>query len=196
MRRSVLVRSTLVVLSLLIAFAFKRTAVEASPAPDSPSFLYAVTTHYEPLAWMHGSDRFSSGTTIFVRDASGKHPLLPSFAASADPAISFDGQRVLVAGKLKAQDPWQIWEIALAGGAPRRITSGTEDCVRPLYLPEDRVVYARRTAGRFAIETVDLAGGKPLPLTYGPANFLPYGYSSRWTHPVRSRISAGRRSHC
>lgn len=171
--RPILVRTILVFLLVLTAFAFKRTAVEASPAPDSPAFLYTVTTHNELLAWMHGGDRFRSGATIFVRDASGKHPLVPRFAASADSAVSFDGRRVLFAGKLKAQDPWQIWEVPLAGGEPRRITSGAEDCVRPFYLPEDRVVYARRTAGRFVIETVDLAGGKPLPLTYGPADFLP-----------------------
>jgi hypothetical protein len=171
--RPALVTTILVFLLVLTAFAFKRAAVEASPALDGPSFLYTITTHYEPLAWMHGRDRFSSGATIFVRDASGKHPLVPDFAASADSAVSFDGQRVLFAGKFKAQDPWHIWEVALAGGAPRRITSGAEDCVRPFYLPEDRVVYARRTAGRLVIETVDLAGGKPLPLTYGPANFLP-----------------------
>jgi len=103
----------------------------------------------------------------------GKHPLVPNFAISADSAISFDGQRVLFSGKRKPEDPWQIWEVALAGGEPRRITSGSQDCIRPLYLPEDRVVYARRTAGRFVIEAVDLAGGKPLPLTYGPPNYLP-----------------------
>ncbi len=171
--KTILVRTMLVFLLLWISFAFKRTAVEASPAPDPPSFLYTITTHYEPLAWMHGGDRFSSNATIFVRDVSGKHPLIRGFAASADSAVSFDGQRVLFAGKLKAQDPWQIWEVALVGGAPRPITSGAEDCVRPFYLPEDRLVYARRTAGRFVIETMDLAGGKPLPLTYGPANFLP-----------------------
>ena len=45
--------------------------------------------------------------------------------------------------------------------------------MRPFYLPEDRVVYARRSAGRFVIEVVDLSGGKPLALTYGPANFFP-----------------------
>ena len=103
----------------------------------------------------------------------GKHPLVPNFAASADPAVSFDGQRVLFAGKRTAEDSWQIWEIALTGGDPRRITSGEEDCIRPLYLPEDRVVYARKIGGRFVLETVDLAGGKPLALTYGPANYLP-----------------------
>jgi len=171
--RPVVIRSIFVVLLLLIALAFKRTAVKAAPAPDPPSFLYTVTAHYEPLAWMSGADRFSSGATIFMRDAGGKHPLVPGFAASADPAVSSDGQRVLFAGKLKAQDPLQIWEVPLAGGAPRRITSGSEDCVRPFYLPEDRVVYARRISGRFVIETVDLAGGKPLALTFGPTNFLP-----------------------
>ena len=159
-------------LSLLV-LGLTKTAVEASPGTDSLSILYTVATHYDPLAWMHGADRFASGATIFVRDARGKHPLAPGFAASADPAVSFDGQRVLLAGKLKAQDPWQIWEISLASGEARRITTGLEDCIRPFYLPEDRGVYARRTAGRFVIETVNLAGGKPLPLTYGPANSLP-----------------------
>jgi hypothetical protein len=157
----------------LVALGLPRTAVQAAPGADSPSFLYTSAKHYEPLAWMHGEDRFVSGATILVRDARGKHPLVPNFAASADSAISFDGQRVLFAGKPKAKDPWQIWEVPVAGGEPRRITSGGEDCIRPLYLPEDRVVYARRTAGRFVIETADLAGGKPLPLTYGPANSLP-----------------------
>lgn len=171
--RRTLVRTILVSSFLLMAFAFRKNAAKASPAPDSPTFLYTVTARYEPLAWMHGADRFDSGATIFIRDASGKHPLVPPFAASADPAVSFDAQRVLFAGKLKLQDPWQIWEISLAGGAPKRITTGGEDCVRPFYLPDDRVVYVRRISGRFVIETLDLAGGKPLAVTYGPVNFLP-----------------------
>jgi len=150
-----------------------RTPAEASPVADSPSILYTAAKHYEPLAWMRGADRFKFGATIFLLDLQGRHPLVPSFAASADPTVSFDGQRVLFAGKRAAEDSWQIWEILLAGGEPWRITSGGEDCIRPLYLPEDRVVYARKIGGRFVIETVDLAGGKSLVLTYGPANYLP-----------------------
>ncbi len=171
--RSILIFVVAVCLLSLCLFAFTGIPVKASSNADSPSFLYTAAQNYDPLAWMHGDDRFSSGATIFVHDAEGKHPLVPAFAASADPSVSFDGQIVLFAGKLKTEDPWQIWEISLADGTPRRITSGAEDCVRPFYLPEDRVVYARRTAGRFTIETVNLSGGKPLPLTYGPANFLP-----------------------
>jgi Hydrazine synthase alpha subunit middle domain len=165
-------RSMLACLLSLLAVGLMRTGLEASPSTDSLTFLYTVAPHYEPLAWMHGADRFRSGATIFLRDSRGQHPLLPGFSASADSAVSFDGQRVLFAGKLKSQDPWQVWEVPLAGGKPRRITSGPEDCIRPFYLPEDRVVYARKTAGRFVIEVLDLAGGKPLPLTYGPASFL------------------------
>ena len=168
---------TFAVLLALVVVALIRTETTLSAGTDSPSFLYTVAKHYEPLAWLRGAERFPLGATILVHDSSGNRPLVPDFAASADSALSFDGQRVLFAGKVKPQDPWQIWEITLTEGKPRRITSGPEDCVRPFYLPgyppDDRVVYARKTAGRFVIEVADLAGGKPLPLTYGPANFLP-----------------------
>jgi hypothetical protein len=170
--RPILVQSIVIAL-LLTVFAFRRSAVEASAAADLPSLLYTRTTHYDALAWMRGGERFSSGATLVVRDSNGKRPLVPDFAASADPAISFDGQRVLFAGKLKAQDPWQIWEVPLAAGEPRRVTFGSEDCIRPLYLPENRIVYARKIAGRFVIEALYLSGGKALPLTYGPASVLP-----------------------
>ena len=138
-----------------------------------PSFVYTAAKSYDSLAWMHGGERFPSGATIFIHDANGDRPLVPDFAASADPAISFDGERVLFSGKQKADDPWQIWEITLADRQLRRVSSGPEDCVRPFYLPEDRIVYARKTGGRFVIEAAPLAGGKPLQLTYLPTNSLP-----------------------
>lgn len=166
-------RSILACLFSLLALGLTGRRVDASPRDDSLSFLYTASKTYEPLSWMHGADRFSSGGTVFVRDVHGQHALVADFAASADPAVSFDGQRVLFAGKQSEQDSWQVWEIALAGGKPRRITSGPEDCIRPLYLPEDRIVYARKVGGHFFVESALLSGGKPLPLTYGPTNALP-----------------------
>ena len=162
----------LFLLGILFSISFISAGPEVLANTDSPSFLYTVAKSYEPLAWMQGADRFPTGATIFLRDAKGQHALVPGFAASADSAVSFDGERVLFSGKRKAEDPWQIWEIALDGGEPRRVTSTSDNCIRPFYLPEDRVVYARKTAGRFVIETADLAGGKPLALTYGPRSFL------------------------
>ncbi len=146
-----------------------------SSGPDSPTFLFTVAKRYDPLAWMRGADRFNSGANIFLQDASGRHPLIPGFAASADPTVSFDGKSVSFAGKQKTEDHWQIWEVALdvTTPAPRRVTSCTEDCVRPFYLPGDRVVYAKKTGGRFVVEAADRTAGKTLQLTYGPGNFLP-----------------------
>jgi hypothetical protein len=161
---------------LLMAVGFVHTDF-GLPASDSPPLLYTVAKRYEGLAWIRGADRFSSDAIIFLQDASRRHPLIPSFAASADPTVSFDGKSVLFAGKQKAQDPWQIWEVEITGGEPRRITSCAEDCVRPFYLPDERVVYAKKTGGRFVIEAAGLAEGKTVQsivqLTYGPGNFLP-----------------------
>ena len=166
-------RSILAYLLLLWTTNSTQGAVEAPSAGNLGPFLYTVAGRYETLAWMQGGERFPAGASIFVRDSRGSHPLVPHFVASADPAVSFDGARVLFAGKLKPDDPWQIWEVLTAGGEPRRVTIGHEDCVRPFYLPEDRLIYTRKRAERFEIEIADLAGGKPLTLTYGPANFLP-----------------------
>jgi Hydrazine synthase alpha subunit middle domain len=166
-------RSFVISLLCLSAAALLARESKVAAGTESASFLYTAARVYEPLAWMHGADRFPSGASIILNGSGGNRPLIPGFAASADPAVSFDGQRVLFAGKAKADDPWQIWEMALDGGEPQRIISSPDDCIRPFYLSENRIVYARRTTGRFVIEAADRSGGKPLPLTYGPANFLP-----------------------
>ena len=163
----------------ILACALLAIALEpVKPLPsaafgDLPPLLYTVASSYDPLAWMHGADRFHSGATLILRDENRERPLVPDFAASADPSVSFDGQRVLFAGKVHPQDHWQIWELVLDSGVVRPVTSAADDCIRPFYLPDDRLVYARKVQGRFAIERLDLTGKNPLLLTYGPSNFLP-----------------------
>ena len=164
-------RSLLLFLVALLIVGFTRPTVEA--APGSLQFLYTATPEYEPLAWLQGADRFPRGAQIFVHGDAGQHPLVPSFAASADAALSFDSQRVLFAGKQKPLDHWQIWELSLPDGTPRRVASGADDCIRPLYLPEDRLVFTCRVGGRFEIRSAPLSGGKSLPLTYGAENAIP-----------------------
>jgi hypothetical protein len=99
--------------------------------------------------------------------------LSPGFFASADPALSFDAARVLFAGKRTEADAWQVWEAPVAGGAPRQLTSGSEDCIRPFYLPEGKFVYARRTGRGYQIEVAPLAGGPPARLTYLSGDQIP-----------------------
>ena len=164
-------RSFLAIALLLIASGAPTPAAQS--AADTTPFLYTVARVFEPLAWLRAADRFPSGAQIILSDASGNHPLLQYFSASADASLSFDGQKVLFAGKSHSSDPWQIWELELAAGKPRPITSFSDDCIRPFYLPHNRVVYARKIAGRFVIETKDLSSNKTLDLTYTPSNALP-----------------------
>jgi len=155
---------------------FAPTARAASPSAES-EILYTVAKRYEPLAWTTGAERFPDGATLVLRNSVGRHSLVRDFASSADPSVSFDGKNVLFAAKKKPQDHWQIWEIALASGIPRQLTACADDCVRPFYLPESRIVYARKTDGRFVAETATLVNGKAdapvVQLTYGVGNFLP-----------------------
>ena len=176
--RSILGRMSLFPIAALSLFAIALAPRQfaASSGADSP-LLYTVARSYDPLAWIHGGDRFGGSATIFVKDSRGRHPLVSDFAASADPAVSFDGENVMFAGKQKSHDPWQIWEISLAGGKPRRMTSCVEDCIRPFYLPENRIVYAKKIDGRFIVEAATLVDGNAaapvVRLTYAPGNSLP-----------------------
>ncbi len=55
------------------------------------------------------------------------------FHSACDPDVSFDGKRILFAGKRTARDPWDIFEMAADGSEVRQITRGLGDCRSPGY---------------------------------------------------------------
>jgi len=146
-------------------------------------YIYTEAARYDASATLKGGERFPAGAALQLVDGGRRRALVPGFTASADATVSFDGQRVLFSGKQKRGDPWQIWEMPLAGGAPRRIAAHgafpnrvdvkadvKADSIAPFYLPLDRIVYAQRTASGFQLVSVALDGGAPLQLTFGPGN--------------------------
>ena len=144
----------------------------------SGAFLYTEAPRYDVQAQVHAGERFPAGATVKVFANGVSRPLAPSLIASADPALSPDAHFVLLSGKQRAGDPWQIWEVPLAGSAPRQLTSGTEDCIRPSYAAEKKFVYARHLPPGFQIEIAPLEGGAALRLTWMAGNFLPDGLMS------------------
>ena len=87
-------------------------------------------------------------------------PLVGGFAATADANVSFDGQRVLFAGKKSESDPWAIWELTLSDHSLRKVIGGPTDAVRPMYLPGDRMVFAQREHQGFQLEAAGLDGSQ------------------------------------
>jgi hypothetical protein len=139
------------------------------------AFLYTEAPQYDVQATLGAGERFPAGAAVNVFAGGASRQLAPSLAVSADPALSPDAQFVLLSGKQRAGQPWQIWEVPLAGGPPRQLTSGPDDCIRPFYAAERKFVYARKTPRGFQIEIAPLQGGDPLRLTWLAGNFLPDG---------------------
>ncbi len=144
-------------------------------AAASGAFLYTDAPRYDVQAPLHAGNRFPAGARVLVFENGVSRPLAPSLATSADAALSADAQSVLLSGKQRAGEPWQIWEVPLAGGTPRQLTSGTEDCIRPFYGAEGKFVYARQTPQGFQIEIAPLQGGPAQRLTWMAGDFLPDG---------------------
>jgi hypothetical protein len=145
--------------------------VAAGSAAALPPVLITEAPRYDPAC----ADRFPEGAAVRVVSGAESRLLAPGFAASAYAAASFDGTRVLFAGKAKAGDPWQVWEVALAGGAPRRVTRFAEDAIAPFYVNAEQIVYARRTPAGFQLEIAPIAGGAAERLTFAPGDHVATG---------------------
>jgi hypothetical protein len=151
-------------------------ALASSDALRTYAYVYTAAARFDPDAWARGQERFPRGSAVRLVAGAESRGLAPGFFASADAEVSFDGQRVLFAGKPRREDPWQIWEVAVGApsgpGEPRRIAAWPEDSIRPLYLPDGKIVYARKAAEGYQLEVLAPAGGQPLRITYAPGNFL------------------------
>jgi hypothetical protein len=177
------VQTTLALLLLLIPVcAFGPDGSQSAMGAD---VIVTAAPSYVPLAALRGGERFPKGAQLLLIHAGKAEPLVNGFWAAADANVSFDGQRVLFAGKQTKSDPWQIFELTLADRSVRKLIAGAGDAIRPFYLPAGRLVYARHTAHGFRLESagkdatnalapIDAQAGETvLPLSYAPGNEIP-----------------------
>ncbi len=161
---------------------------------QQPDIVVTAAPVYHPLAALSGTgqdaERFPLGAQLLLlhtdkASAVKVEPLVASFVASADANISFDGKRVIFAGKQTAADSWQIWELTLADHSLRKLIAGGSNAILPFYLPAGRLLYAVQTAHGYELETAgtdapkafapidENAGLKLLPLSHLNASAIP-----------------------
>ncbi len=169
------------VATLLLVCGF---ASDSARMPDADLIVTAARV-YQPLAALRGEERFPAGAQLLLVHAGKAEKLVSGFAATADANISFDGKKVLFAGKQAPSDPWQIWEFTLGDHSLRRLIANSSDSIRPFYLPAGRLVYAQRTPHGFQLEVAGRADSEVLapvdanaglvvtPLSYVPSNAVP-----------------------
>jgi len=74
------------------------------------------------------------GSRLIILQPDGTPRLLSEgFHSASDPDVSFDGTRLLFAGKKKASDRWAIFEMNVDGSNEHKVTQGPSDCCSPCY---------------------------------------------------------------
>ena len=68
-------------------------------------------------------------------------------ASVSDPAVSFDGKKILFSMRLPGGTWRNIWEISFDGSGLRQVTSGGGHDFDPLYLPDDRILFTSSRDG-------------------------------------------------
>jgi hypothetical protein len=77
---------------------------------------------------------FGDGARIILLRPDGSQRLLTKwFASAADPDVSFDGRRIVFAGKKRSTENWNIYETEADGSKVRQITRHLGDCRSPIY---------------------------------------------------------------
>ncbi|MCW5978783.1 MAG: hypothetical protein KIT09_11935 [Bryobacteraceae bacterium] len=127
--------------------------------------------------------------------------LSAGFFSASDPEISFDGARILFAGRKTASDRWQIFEMQADGAGIRQITREAMDCRNPIYLsplwilsseePSHTIAFVGATAGgRTNLFSVHLDGTGIQQLSHNP-----YGDLDPLLMEDGRILFAGRQSH-
>jgi Tol biopolymer transport system component len=94
---------------------------------------YAIVFTQAPAGTRPGSAAGDGARLALLKTDGSIQILTPGFDSAADPEISFDGKRLLFSAKRSATDNWDIYEMEIAAGAPRRITRSMGNCRSPIY---------------------------------------------------------------
>ena len=119
-----------------------------------------------------------SSRLVLLRPDGSLRVLSIGFHSAADAEVSFDGKRILFAGKKQASDHWQVFEMQADGTGIRQITREPGDCRSPFYQsqiyiitadsPWHQIAYVAYRSGVPALYSCKLDGSATRRLTYSP----------------------------
>ena len=124
------------------------------------------------------------GRIMLLKPGAAPRVLTAGFHSAADPDVSFDGKRILFAGKRHASDNWNIFEMAADGSGVRQITRDLGDCRSPSYQTKLNTLVADRPW--YQITFVSTAAGELNEFAPIPAGDL---YSSQLDGTFVSRLT-------
>jgi hypothetical protein len=136
-----------VLLGGLLLFTGASRALHSEPAAQTaPSSAWSGSLVFTQLPRQTAAEKqgpladgmlrqpFGDGARIVVwHPGAAPQPLVTGFHSACDPQVSFDGKKIVFAGKRKAHDNWDIFEMAIDGTGLRQITKDMGNCRNPIY---------------------------------------------------------------
>jgi Tol biopolymer transport system component len=150
------------------AALFVAAAAFGGPVPQARPAVALVFTQVPgpfgaPSARAGGILRAEWGAGARIVRVSGEgavRVLTAGFESAADPEVSFDGSRILFAGRRHAADPWCIWEMGADGTRARLVTCGRGGARSPVYEPPVYTLTPKDTARSDRVAFVGADGGE------------------------------------
>ncbi len=113
---------------------------QAPLAPDVPLIVTQAPRQDQtpPPNWdaqrLARSEAFEGARLVVVSPDGSARILSEGFHSACDPDVSFDGQRVLFAGRKESASEWRIWEIGLDGKGLRAVSPPGLDARSPIHV--------------------------------------------------------------
>ena len=177
-----------------VPFLFASLAVGGQPVPVK----LGASVVFTQLAPESRPSAFGRGARLVLLSPDGTTRVLTKdFESAADPDVSFDGKRILFAGRRTASGHWNIFEMATDGSDLRQVTRDLGDCRSPAYQsalfylndprPIHQVTFVSTVAGEYneqgavpesSLYSVRLNGSESRRLTYtASSSFDPFQMS-------------------
>jgi hypothetical protein len=175
-----------------VCFALATADASAATGLEVPLVVTQVPARVQPSpsqsapVGLARSDAFDGARLVLVSPDGKARLLSEGFHSACDANVSFDGQRLLFAGRKSAGDPWRIWEIGLDGAGLRPVTpEGMEarsaihvstlftlDSPKPWFTTVfvGREISADGTAAPWNLYNIRLEGGEVRRLTFNHGN--------------------------
>ena len=137
-RRRSLARFGCGVAALLLGFG--SAEIHANPKLDVPMVLTQVPRkgRLPPPTWdpngLVRSDWFEGSRLVLVLPGKQVQVLSKGFQSACDANVSFDGRRLLFAGKKDRNSRWRIWEVGLDGQGLRPVSPENLEARSPIYV--------------------------------------------------------------
>jgi len=165
-----LIRAFVICLTFIVVGCTKvRSGMLIATEARLSSFIQDGVT--DPGRYITGSRiiAFNPGKPAKVRVLTG------DFYSAAYPEISYDGKQILFSAQKNQGDVWQIWEMNLRKLKYRQITSFSENCTDPAWLPSGRLVFSKLTVNdtvgnAHCLYTGNIDGSNIRQITFSPCD--------------------------